>query len=85
MSSPSISTGPNPFSDLGADVKKELIAKKKIISIRKVELNEWAEKRENKWRERREVKRKKEQEVKTKEEKSEGAQRKKRAELKLGY
>ena len=60
VSSLSISTGPNPLSDLGADVKKELITKKKKISIRKVELTERAEKRENKWRERREVKRKKE-------------------------
>ena len=60
VSSLSISTGPNPLSDLGADVKKELIAKREKISIRKAELNEWAEKRENKWRERREVKRKKE-------------------------
>ena len=41
------------LSDLGAEVRKELIAKKKIISIRKVELDEWAEKRENKWRGRR--------------------------------
>ena len=34
VSSLSISTGPNPLSDLGADVKKELSAKKKGISKR---------------------------------------------------
>ena len=61
VSSLSISTGPNPLSHLGADVKKRVNHKEeKKISIRKAELNEWAEKRENKWRERREVKRKKE-------------------------
>ena len=34
VSSLSISTGSNPLSDLGADVQKELSAKKKGISIR---------------------------------------------------
>ena len=40
VSSLSISTGSNPLSDLGADVKKELSAKEQEVSIRKIELNE---------------------------------------------
>ena len=40
VSSLSISTGSNPLSDLGADVKKELSTKKKEISIREIELSE---------------------------------------------
>ena len=40
VSSLSISPGSNPLSDLGADVKKELSAKRKEISIREIELSE---------------------------------------------
>ena len=40
VSSLSISTGSNPLSDLGADVKQELSTKRKEMSIRAIELSE---------------------------------------------